>query len=79
MRLQGGRLMEDMVLTNEEKRCLQMWFRQAIAKIEIEETTRSLLREHAADTAAKVAGHPSISVKRPAPRSRFARIVKQLV
>jgi hypothetical protein len=71
--------MEDMVLTSEEKKCLQMWFRQAIAKIEVEEATRSLLKEHASDSIATRTGHPSISVRRAAPRSRFARIVKQLV
>jgi hypothetical protein len=70
-------VMEETVLSKEEKACLQMWFRQAIAKIETEEALRSLMREHAADNAAR-SGHPSISVRR-APRSRLARIVKQLV
>lgn len=72
-------VMEETVLSKEEKVCLQMWFRQAIAKIEIEECTRALMKEHAADNAARVGGHPSISVRRASPRSRLARIVKQLV
>ena len=68
---------EEAVLSKEERQCLQMWFRQAIAKIETEEVTRSLMKEHAADSAARVS-HPNFSIRR-APRSRLARIVKQLV
>jgi hypothetical protein len=31
-------------LTNEEKRCLQMWFRQAIAKAEQDELVNTLVK-----------------------------------
>lgn len=39
---------EDMI-TEDERRCLRMWFRQAIAQLEQEEVTAQLYAEHYAD------------------------------
>lgn len=37
----------DIVLSNEERECLRMWFRQAIAKVEVEEATAAIIRDRA--------------------------------
>lgn len=66
--------MNDMELTSDEKRCLRMWFRQAIAHVEMEEAKRALLTEHATtrNVHSKFAG-------RRTRRSRLDAICKQLV
>jgi len=38
--------MTETTLTNDERRCLQMWFRQAIAKLELEEVTNVMLENY---------------------------------
>ena len=40
-------------LTNEEKRCLQMWFRQAIAKVEQDELVGSMRKRDAEGTSVR--------------------------
>ncbi|MBX9692893.1 MAG: hypothetical protein K2Z81_10955 [Cyanobacteria bacterium] len=37
--------MKDEVITAEERRCLRMWFRQAIAQLEQEEVSRAIAAE----------------------------------
>jgi hypothetical protein len=41
--------MTDFGITAEERRCLQMWFRQAIAQIELEELSNRLIRRDGLD------------------------------
>jgi len=41
--------MSEQDLTMEERRCLQMWFRQAIARLEQEEVTAQFIQVKAAD------------------------------
>lgn len=67
--------MEDMGLTADERRCLRMWFRQAIAHVEMEEAKRALLAE---DQNVTKTAHPKYAGRR-ARRSRLGSIVKQLV
>lgn len=38
--------MNEEVITAEERRCLRMWFRQAIAQLEQQETTAAMYNEH---------------------------------
>jgi hypothetical protein len=65
--------MTNMALTNEEKRCLQMWFRQAIAQLEREEATHRMLRERAADEKVQTAHHMIELRRRPTRRPAVAR------
>lgn len=37
----------DIVLSKEDQECLRMWFRQAIAQVEIEETTAAIIKDRA--------------------------------
>lgn len=37
----------DIVLSQEERECLRMWFRQAIAQVEVEEATAAIIRDRA--------------------------------
>ncbi|MBK9204991.1 MAG: hypothetical protein IPL73_21675 [Candidatus Obscuribacter sp.] len=37
---------ERVPLSADERRCLAMWFRQAIAKLELEEVTQVMLKEY---------------------------------
>jgi len=37
----------DLALSKEEKECLRMWFRQAIAQVEVEEATAAIIRDRA--------------------------------
>ena len=41
--------MTEFGITAEERRCLQMWFRQAIAQIEMEELSNHLIRRDGLD------------------------------
>lgn len=68
--------MNDMELTADERRCLRMWFRQAIAHVEMEEAKRALLAENQETTTRT--NHPKYAGRR-ARRSRLGSIVKQLV
>ncbi|MBK7750267.1 MAG: hypothetical protein IPP57_19125 [Candidatus Obscuribacter sp.] len=38
--------MKESPLSADERRCLAMWFRQAIAKLELEEVTQVMLKEY---------------------------------
>lgn len=68
--------MTEMALTNDEKRCLQMWFRQAIAHVEKEEALKALEQEaQACDP--KAEPHSTFAARRTR-RSRLSSIVKQL-
>jgi hypothetical protein len=63
--------MTKLALTNEEKRCLQMWFRQAIAQLEREEATDRMLRQHGANDKVQ-SSHHTIELRRRPTRSRPA-------
>lgn len=64
--------MNETVLTNDEIRCLRMWFRQAIARVEMEEAKNALLAEHSGSQPS----HPKISGRRTR-RSRLKVLVNQ--
>ena len=65
--------MTNKALTNEERRCLQMWFRQAISQLERQEATDRLLREQRADRKLKP-GHHALEIRRrPTRRPAVAR------
>ncbi|MBX9572764.1 MAG: hypothetical protein K2X77_27960 [Candidatus Obscuribacterales bacterium] len=68
--------MDDMGLTADERRCLRMWFRQAIAIVEMEEAKRALMAED--QTTTTRGAHPKYAGRR-ARRSRLGDLVKQLV
>lgn len=65
--------MNDMELTSDERRCLRMWFRQAIAHVEMEEAKRALLAEQATTRNA----HSKFAGRRTR-RSRLTALVKQM-
>ncbi|MBY0357607.1 MAG: hypothetical protein K2W82_06365 [Candidatus Obscuribacterales bacterium] len=67
--------MEDLALTNDEKRCLQMWFRQAIAHVEREEALKALEAEALA--APSKEPHSAITVRRTR-RTRLSAAVESL-
>jgi hypothetical protein len=65
--------MSEFGLTSEERRCLQMWFRQAINQLETEELSEQLVRRH--ETEEATTGHRPVLNRRrvrrsPAPHSR---------
>ena len=66
--------MDDLNLTSDEKACLRMWFRQAIAQVEVQEATRALLAEKELNE--KTNSHQHFAARRPR-RSRLSAIVKQ--
>ncbi|MBX9688294.1 MAG: hypothetical protein K2X27_16415 [Candidatus Obscuribacterales bacterium] len=66
--------MNEMDLTDDERRCLRMWFRQAIAHVEMEEAKRALLSEHAGSSRSS---HSKFAGRRTR-RSRLTAIVKQM-
>lgn len=66
--------MNDMELTIEERRCLRMWFRQAIAQVEMEEAKRALLAEQ---NIATRSSHSKFAGRRTR-RSRLNTIVQQM-
>lgn len=55
-------------LTNEERQCLQRWFRQAIAEVEKEEAKHFLLKEFPPETASQ--GHRQSLVRRRSHRGQ---------
>lgn len=75
VRQNGGSMLDELGLTSDEKECLRMWFRQAIAKVEMEECKKALLAEDAANNTKP--SHQKFSARRPR-RSRLTQIVKQM-
>jgi len=64
--------MADSALTLEEKNCLRLWFRQAIAQVEMEEATASILEFYLPE---KSASHRVSPVrKRPSRKVQPAHI-----
>ncbi len=66
--------MNDTELTADERECLRLWFRQALAQAEIEDAKRSLLAEHSTTPVS----HTRYAARR-ARRSTLTPLVKQLV
>jgi hypothetical protein len=66
--------MYDTELTADERQCLRMWFRQAIAQVEMEEAKRALLAEHSVTPSS----HSKFAGRRTR-RSRLTSLVKELV
>jgi len=67
--------MNETTLSNDERRCLQMWFRQAIAKLELEEVTNVMLEEYPAEEEAK-AHRPTVSRRKS--RARLTSHLKEI-
>ena len=72
--------MNETTLSNDERRCLQMWFRQAIAKLELEEVTDVMLKEYPVEveTDSTLAHRPTVSRRRVS-RSRLTSHLKELI
>ena len=68
--------MSEQGLTREERRCLQLWFRQAIAEVEKNEVTAQMIRRHGLQPAE---GHRPQVTRRHAPRSIQIAHRKELV
>lgn len=68
--------MSEPVLTKEERRSLQLWFRQAIAEVEKAEVTTQLIKRHGI---AEADGHRSNVSRRRAPRNLQSTHHKELV
>lgn len=65
------------VITEDERRCLRMWFRQAIAQLEQEEVTAAIKAEHGIeDEKAKHRTHP---IRRRTRRSKLTPHLRELV
>ena len=52
--------MTNSTLTNDEKRCLQMWFRHAIAEVEREEATRNIVAFYNGESKAREGHHSPV-------------------
>ena len=59
-------------LTSEEKKCLQMWFRQAIVEAEKREALSAITRFYDGESSSRVT-HKSRVVTRRSQRTRNAR------
>ncbi len=70
--------MNETTLSNDERRCLQMWFRQAIAKLELEEVTDVMLKEYPVEADAQGA-HRTTTSRRRVSRSRLTSHLKELI
>ncbi len=68
--------MNEHALTNEERSCLQRWFRQAIAKLEQEEVTAQFIKSHGT---CEVDGHRAPVARRRTRRSKVFSHIKELV
>ncbi len=66
------------VITDEERQCLRMWFRQAIATLEQEEVTAAIRAEQARSEGAK-AKHRNPVARRRTRRSRMIPHLRELV
>ena len=69
--------MKESPLSADERRCLAMWFRQAIAKLELEEVTQVMLKEFPPE--GETVRHRSVVARRRAARGRAGAHLKQLV
>jgi hypothetical protein len=69
--------MTETTLTNDERRCLQMWFRQAIAKLELEEVTNVMLENYPLEDETANA-HKSVVTRRRASRGKLSSHIKEL-
>jgi len=49
--------MTEEIITEDERRCLRMWFRQAIVQLEREEVTAQIYAEHYTDEKGKHRTH----------------------
>jgi hypothetical protein len=65
--------MNESTLTKEERICLQSWFRQALAQLEIEEATAQFIRSRKV-LEGKFDGHTAPVTRRRAKRSSGAGV-----
>lgn len=69
-------------LSHDERRCLAMWFRQAIAKLELAEVTQVMLKEFppaSSESTLEAPSHKAAVARRRASRSRLKSHIKELV
>lgn len=71
--------MNDTTLTVDERRCLQMWFRQAIAKLERDEATAQFIKEHGVNMAESVGHRETSFIRRRTRRSGRTTHTRELV
>lgn len=64
--------MTENTLTSEEKRCLQMWFRQAIVEVERREACAAITKFYNGESKTRNV-HKSPATPRRAPRTRTTR------
>jgi hypothetical protein len=69
--------MSEASLSKEERLCLQMWFRQAIAKLEHEEVTAQFIKSHGIESHED--SHRSHVARRRARRTNRLSHVRELV
>ncbi|MBX9666351.1 MAG: hypothetical protein K2X93_01985 [Candidatus Obscuribacterales bacterium] len=67
---------EEVVITEDERRCLRMWFRQAIAQLEQTEVTASIYAEKCSEEKGK---HRDHSARRKSRRTRMIPHLRELV
>ncbi|HEY9789660.1 MAG TPA: hypothetical protein V6D22_04620 [Candidatus Obscuribacterales bacterium] len=68
--------MSDMTLTNDDKRCLQMWFRQAIVEVERREALNNIIAFYNGDQKKPVSHHSPIAHRaRRAPSAHAKELV----
>ena len=70
--------MNESTLTKDERTCLQSWFRQAIAKLEVEEATAQFLQNRKV-LEGQFDGHRATVTRRRSKRSAAAGHSKELV
>lgn len=67
--------MSNSALTNDEKRCLQMWFRQAIVRLEQEEALRNITAFYNGESKTRQTHHTPVgrrTTRRAAGHKEFA-------
>ncbi|HEY9754494.1 MAG TPA: hypothetical protein V6C97_05015 [Oculatellaceae cyanobacterium] len=69
--------MNELKLTKEERVCLQGWFRQAIAQLEVQEATAQFIKSRQV-LEGKFDGHKATVTRRRAKRSTVAGHAKEV-
>lgn len=71
--------MKEEVITKEERECLRMWFRQAIAQLEKQEVAKAMYSEHYCDDDEQKSGHRYAVTRRRSRRSRVIPHLREMV
>lgn len=71
--------MKEEVITAEERRCLRMWFRQAIVQLEQQEVAAAIYNEHYEDETPKKNTHRYAVTRRRTRRNRTIPHLREMV